>query len=195
MRGKIKKGVRFEKAPMDEKIANYRTYDYLPYTDEEGTKKYVRSGRIIEVPDVENYSKFEATVSATLPRGYYIPQEMAFIVEHLEKHGAVVTQLEKKKTVSGEVFMIDKMEKSGREFEGHYMATAEGAYVPQTKTFKKGDYWIDMAQPLTNLIFYMLEPQSDDGLLNWNFFDEYLEEQGVNSKKVEYPVFKTYSVE
>jgi hypothetical protein len=193
--GKIKKGVRFEKAPMDEKIANYRTYDYLPYTDEEGTKKYVRSGRIIEVPDVENYSKFEATVSATLPRGYYIPQEMAFIVEHLEKHGAVVTQLEKKKTVSGEVFMIDKMEKSGREFEGHYMATAEGAYVPQTKTFKKGDYWIDMAQPLTNLIFYMLEPQSDDGLLNWNFFDEYLEEQGVNSKKVEYPVFKTYSVE
>jgi hypothetical protein len=193
--GKIKKGVRFEKAPMDEKIANYRTYDYLPYTDEEGTKKYVRSGRIIEVPDVENYSKFEATVSATLPRGYYIPQEIAFIVEHLEKHGAVVTQLEKKKTVSGEVFMIDKMEKSGREFEGHYMATAEGAYVPQTKTFKKGDYWIDMAQPLTNLIFYMLEPQSDDGLLNWNFFDEYLEEQGVNSKKVEYPVFKTYSVE
>lgn len=190
--GKVKKGVRFEKAPLDEKIESYRTYDYMPYTDEEGNERYLRTGRIIEVPDVENYSKFEATVSATLPRGYYLPQSMEFIVDHLKKHGVLVTQLDRKKEVTGEVFIIDKLNKSSREFEGHYMATAEGEYVQQTKTFKKGDYWIDMAQPLTNLIFYMLEPQSDDGLLTWNFFDEYLEEEGVNEKKVEYPVFKSY---
>jgi dipeptidyl-peptidase-4 len=35
-----------------------------------------------------------------------------------------------------------------------------------------------------------LEPQSDDGLINWNFFDSYLEKQGVNNKPVDYPVFK-----
>ncbi len=190
--GKIKKGVRFQKAPLDEKIARYRTYDYMPYEDEEGNKRYVRTGRIIEVPEVDNYSKFEATVSATLPRGYYLPQSMAFIVDHLKKHGVEVTQLDRKKEVEGEVFMIDSLLRSGREFEGHYLATVQGEYVPQTKIFQKGDYWIDMAQPLTNLIFYMLEPQSDDGLLNWNFFDEYLEAEGVNAKKVEYPVFKSY---
>tara|TARA_R110002124_G_scaffold55533_1_gene156944 strand:+ start:5854 stop:6003 length:150 start_codon:yes stop_codon:yes gene_type:complete len=49
-----------------------------------------------------------------------------------------------------------------------------------------------MAQPLTNLIFYTLEPQSDDGFVTWNFFDEYFEKNGVNSKKVEYPVFKFF---
>ncbi len=193
--GKIEKGVRFKMVPLDEKIANYRTYDYLPYTDDEGNTRYLRTGRIIEVPDVENYSKFEATVRTKLPRGYYLPKSMEFIVEHLKKHGAIITELEKNKKVNGEVFVIDSLSKARREFEGHLMATAEGTYQQQTKTFKKGDYWIDMAQPLTNLIFYMLEPQSDDGLLNWNFFDEYLEKQGVNSKPVEYPVFKTYSVE
>jgi len=97
--------------------------------------------------------------------------------------------------VEGEVFVIDRLERSDRKFEGHFMATVEGTFTQQTKTFKKGDYFIDMAQPLTNLIFYMLEPQSDDGLLNWNFFDEYLKSRGVNTKKVEYPVFKVYSIE
>lgn len=193
--GKIEKGVRFKKAPLEKKIKAYRTYDYMPYVDENGETQYLRTGRIIEVPDVENYSKFEATVSATLPRAYYLPESMRFIVDHLKKHGVVVNQLEKPAKVEGEVFVIDRLERSDRKFEGHFMATVEGTFTQQTKTFKKGDYFIDMAQPLTNLIFYMLEPQSDDGLLNWNFLDEYLESRGVNTKKVEYPVFKVYSIE
>ncbi len=49
------------------------------------------------------------------------------------------------------------------------MTTVKGNYVAAKRTFKKGDYWIDMAQPLTNLAFYMLEPQSDDGSGNLEF--------------------------
>lgn len=190
--GKVNKGVRFKKVPLEKKIENYRTYDYLSYTDKEGNQKYLRTGTIIEVPNVDNYSKFEATVSATLPRGYYLPKSMEFIVDHLKKHGVQVKALDKKTEVSVDAFMIDKLQKAERKFEGHFMATAQGTFSKQTKTFTKGDYWIDMAQPLTNLIFYMLEPQSDDGLLNWNFFDEYLASEGVNEKQVEYPVYKSY---
>ncbi len=47
-----------------------------------------------------------------------------------------------------------------------------------------------MNQPLTNLIFYLLEPQSDDGLLTRNFLDSYLEKKNVNNQPVAYPVFK-----
>jgi len=49
---------------------------------------------------------------------------------------------------------------------------------------------VDMNQPLANLIFYMLEPQSDDGLATWNFFDEYLINAGVEKNPVDFPVFK-----
>lgn len=38
----------------------------------------------------------------------------------------------------------------------------------------------------------MLEPQSDDGLLTWNFFDAYFESKGIDKKEVEYPVFKAF---
>ncbi|MEM1328092.1 MAG: M14 family metallopeptidase [Bacteroidota bacterium] len=192
--GKASKGVRFKKVALEQKIAKYRTYDYTPYLTEKGDTTYVRSGKIIDVPNVENYSKFEATVQSRLPRGYFLPKSMRTIVEHLEQHGIEVTQLEKSQKVEGEVFLIDSLILSSRKFEGHFMASVEGEFVAATRKFKKGDYWIDMAQPLTNLIFYLLEPQSDDGLVNWNFFDEYLIKKGVKEKQVEYPVFKYYEL-
>jgi hypothetical protein len=49
-----------------------------------------------------------------------------------------------------------------------------------------------LAQPLGNLAFYLLEPQSDDGLVTWNFFDDYFDKAGIATKPVEYPIFKFY---
>ena len=40
------------------------------------------------------------------------------------------------------------------------------------------------AQPLGILAVYLLEPQSDDGLVTWNFFDHAIRPGGL------YPVFK-----
>ena len=192
--GKATKGVRFKMVALDKKIPTYRTYDYTPYINSKGKKSYIRSGKIIDVKNVTNLSKFDATVSTTLPRGYFLPKSMKSIVEHLRKQGIKVTELKRRKKATGEVFMIAELKNARRTFEGHHMTTVKGKYVSAKRTFKKGDYWIDMAQPLTNLAFYMLEPQSDDGLVTWNFFDAYLKGQGVASKTVAYPVFKYYSV-
>lgn len=191
--GKVTKGVRFQRVPLEETFT-HRTYDYKSYTDEEGQTRYLRTGNIIEVPEVQNFSKFEASVESTLPRGYIIPADLKEIAEHLMAQGIEVKRLEKNQRAVGEVFTVTKLNKSQRPFEGHNMAVVEGEFKSATKRFKKGDYWIDMAQPLANLIFYTLEPQSDDGLVTWNFFDAYLEENGISGKAVEYPVFKYFEL-
>ena len=52
-----------------------------------------------------------------------------------------------------------------------------------------GTIVIRMAQPLANVAAYLLEPESGDGLLTWNFLDRYLVPQwgrGFNP----YPVCK-----
>jgi hypothetical protein len=72
------------------------------------------------------------------------------------------------------------------------MVSVEGTFNARDMLAKKGDFIIDMAQPLANLIFYMLEPQSDDGLLSWNFFDQMLKSSNVPFSPVEYPVFKYF---
>ncbi len=192
--GKVKKGVRFKMVPLDKPIEKYRTYDHRAVKAADGKVSYIRAPNIIELSNVVNNSAFEATVESTLPKGYIIPAEMEFIAKHLEKHGAKVTKIEKNVRASGEVFTVNKMTKGQRAFEKHNMVSVEGAFAPATQRFKKGDFMVDLAQPLANLIFYMLEPQSDDGLVTWNFFDEYFDKNGIKDGAVKYPIFKYFEV-
>lgn len=192
--GKIKKGVRFEMVPMDEPVESYRIYNHLKTTNSRGQETYLRKPEIITLSNITNYSAFDATVSATLPKGYIIPKEMENIVKHLQLHGVEVQTLESNTRASGEVFMATQLDKAQRPFEGHNMVTLEGSFEESRKRFSKGDYYVNLAQPLANLIFYLLEPQSDDGLVNWNFFDTYFEKEGIGEKTVEYPIFKYFEL-
>lgn len=192
--GKVKKGVRFEMVPLPDPVENYRLYNHIKTTNENGQERYIRSREIIELKNVTNYSAFDATVSSTLPRGYVIPAEMSDIAKHLQILGVKVDTLSKNMKASGEAFTVTQMEKSQRPFEGHNMVTVQGEFSEATKRFKKGDFYVDLAQPLANLIFYMLEPQSDDGLVNWNFLDQYFEQNKISERPVEYPVFKYFEL-
>jgi len=55
--------------------------------------------------------------------------------------------------------------------------------------FPAGTLVVRTAQPLANLAAYLLEPQSDDGLLTWNFWDRYLVPQW-GTGYYPYPVYK-----
>jgi len=186
--GSFKNGVRFKMIPTPKPL-KLRTYEYISY-EEDGVSKYARTGNIISIDNVENYNAFEATLESTVPKAYIFPSELNAIAEKLEEHGIHVQRLTKSQSFMGEAFLVDTIKHAQRKFEGHNMATLSGEFESSTKNFKKGDYKIDMNQPLANLIFYLLEPQSDDGLATWNFFDEHLKKNGIDTQSVEYPVFK-----
>lgn len=191
--GKAKKGVRFKMVPTAKKINGFRTYDYTSFMKPDSTTRLVKTGNVVSYDNVTYYGEFKDTVKSVLPRGYIIPAALSAIAAHLIKQGVIVEKLDKEEKLTGEIFTVEKITKSARKFEGHLMASAEGKFEPATRTFQKGDYKVDLAQPLANLIFYMLEPQSDDGLLTWNFFDAYLEQNSLATKPVEFPVFKYFS--
>ena len=71
-------------------------------------------------------------------------------------------------------FKITKLEAAKRLFQGHYTNKIEGEFSLEEKTFAPGSVVVKTGQPLRGLIAYLLEPQSDDGLLFWNFLDRYL---------------------
>jgi hypothetical protein len=190
--GTLKKGVRFKMVPTEKPLQHFRTYDYEKFLKEDGTTTLLRTGKIVYYDNITYFAAFKDTVSALLPRGYIIPAGLDTIVEILRQQGVKVTTLEKNQRFSGESFFIEKWNKSPRKFEGHYMVSVEGTFNAREMLAKKGDFIVDMAQPLANLIFYMLEPQSDDGLLSWNFFDLILRGSNVPFSPVDYPVFKYF---
>ncbi len=187
--GKNTKGLRFKMMPQDT-LHEFRAYDYVNRTKSDGTSDWLRTGKISTFDPVIYYANFVSTIESTIPNGYIIPAAFSSLAQNLILHGVNVKVLAKAQTFDGQVFQIEKIENARQSFQGHAMAQAEGKFISVKRKYKTGDYIIDMNQPLANLIFYLLEPQSDDGLLAWNFLDEYLQKQLSNNQTIEYPVFK-----
>ena len=71
---------------------------------------------------------------------------------------------------------MSSIERPQRPFQGHHLNLVEATARTETREFAEGTHIVSTAQPLGTLAVYLLEPESEDGLVAWNFFDEVLEE-------------------
>ena len=138
------------------------------------------------VVKMQDFGMFAAKRSVPAARAYlFKPEEgTRVVVEKLRAHGVAVEELTATLTVEVESFLIDAMRKSPRAFQGHNEVKLTGAFRKETQTFPAGTILVRTAQPLGRLAAYLLEPESDDGLTNWNFLDAYLAPGKV------YPIYK-----
>ena len=142
---------------------------------------------------VNVFLKMEAVREAMVPKAYVFPEEMSALADKLSDHGVTIQQLEQNETFEGEKYEVRRLNNETRSYQGHFPATLEGSYLESEITMPLGSWFVDMAQPLAYLIFYLLEPEADDGLVYWNYFDDYLKEKGVSNQRVDFPVFKVFS--
>lgn len=189
--GKIQRGVTYDLAPEPDPV-RMLVRETIPYTDANGRKRQRPTGNLNWLENIKHSNHFVPTKLSTVPRTYIFPAELAAVAQKLEEHGIIVKKIEKKVKIEGEEYVISKFSQSEREgYGGHKTVTLDGAFRPVKKTVPAGSFYVDMAQPLAWLIFYLMEPQSDDGLVYWNYFDEYLKKAGVEKGGVTYPVIKT----
>ncbi|HBP99402.1 MAG TPA: hypothetical protein DD672_02840 [Gammaproteobacteria bacterium] len=184
-----KKGVQFTMVPLDEPL-DLLTYSYIPYQKADGSTDFVRSSELVTIEGVANYNAFEASKTATVPSDYIFSAAFSGLAEKLEAHGIWVEVLEADAQFIGEQFVINEIGKQSYVQNGHTNSLLRGEFIESIKTFSRGDYVVSMNDRLANLIFYLLEPESDDGLAYWNLFDDYLEGQLQESDTADYPVFK-----
>ena len=148
-----------------------------------------RSGRFLTVK-MPVFERFRPTLAEPMPTRYVIPESDTQAVRVLRQHGITVgqarqspsdTQLE----TEAYVFAIDSTVAASRPFQGHREMRLTGAWRKEARRITAGSFIVATNQPLGLLAVYLLEPQSDDGLVTWNFFDSHLRPGGI------YPVFKT----
>jgi hypothetical protein len=118
---------------------------------------------------------FEPATTEPAPSAYYVPADATKAIELLKAHGVVMKAVTQ--PVKGiEQFTIDT-NTAGQPFEGHPMRKIEGKWQPAPDlSAPKGAWEVSMTQPLARLAFYLLEPASDDGLVNWNVLDDQLKD-------------------
>ncbi|MBC7363947.1 MAG: M14 family metallopeptidase, partial [Candidatus Aminicenantes bacterium] len=109
-----------------------------------------------------------------LPYAYLITVPDPTIKEKLVAHGLLVEGLTSEVNLEVEIFQPKEIKAADRPFQGHRLNKVQGEYKKEIRKFQPGTMMVRTAQPLGYLAAYLLEPESDDGLVAWNFFDKYL---------------------
>ena len=126
---------------------------------------------------MEDYAYFAPTRTVPMARVYVLPGDAAFqpIVDKLRQHGITVEETTAPFSTTVSSFVVDAVTRSPKPFQGHNEVKLKGQYVSEQSTIAAGARIVRLAQPLGLLAAYLLEPESDDGLTNWNFMDPWLE--------------------
>lgn len=123
---------------------------------------------------MKDYGVFAVTRSAAMPKGWLIPTNprLTAAVERLRLHGLKVEEISTPAQVSVERFTITAYTRAERMFQGHREARLKGSFDVAQLSVAPGALFVPADQPLARLAFYLLEPESDDGLVTWNIIEE-----------------------
>ena len=159
-------GVRFEVRPWKVDV---------PILWERATQgpngEIVRSGEIVPVK-MTDFSAFEAVETEPMPWAYTIEPAAYRVADNLRHHGIVVERLNKDTKLKVSQFVVTDASRAEHVFQKHRELTLTGTWREREETLPAGTFLVRTTQPLGRLIFYLLEPRSNDGLFNWNFFDD-----------------------
>jgi hypothetical protein len=168
--------------------ATIKTYEAEIGPDVNGRRNYRKTDRQKTVT-VPYYIDYFPTKNVKLPFAYIINSADPEVLSLLMTHGIQVEKLAKSERIKVDRFEINELKGAQRLNQGHYCNSIKGDFVKDTIGFEAGTLIVRTSQQLANLAAYLLEPQSDDGLMTWNLFDKYLVPQwgfGFNP----YPVYK-----
>lgn len=131
--------------------------------------------------EVELWTHFEPTHAVGRPFAYVFAPELsaasqpawrAAVLENLRLHGVCVEQLAEPATCRVERYAIEQIDVSGEPLRRRRMLTFKTRAISEPAALPAGTIVVRTAQPLGTLACYLLEPECEDGLATWNFFDE-----------------------
>ena len=130
---------------------------------------------------MQDYGYFSPVEPVLAPRAYLIPGDETTAVNRVASlaalHGIRTERLAAASTVAVEVVVAGRLERSERAFQGHQeVHIADVHRESRTVDLPAGSLIVPMNQPLARLVFHLMEPTSDDGIVNWNVLDEWIGE-------------------
>lgn len=175
------KSYRFEK----EKIKPEEKKKYPPWY---GDYRVKNTGEPVDY-DLPYYTKAVPVQSVKLPEAYILLPHHPRIAKILKSHGIILEKIRSGFQTTIEEIVIDKVKPSGRIYQGHIRLECQIHNQQRTGSIPAQSYLVSLKQPLARLIPVLLEPDSQDSLISWGFFNREIVSQWRNQPRP-YPVFR-----
>ena len=145
--------------------------------------------RVYTVPLLSAYT---ARRNVRFPTAYLLSAADQNGVALLRRHGILVEKLSTPALLDVQSFRVKELQAATRPYQGHYQVSLKGEFFAERKEFPAGTYLVPTGQVLGALAATLLEPESDDGLVTWNFLDRFLMPQWSQSF-APFPVSKLFT--
>lgn len=124
---------------------------------------------------IKYYDTYKATKSVIIPTFYVVPQSEWTVVKNLRRNQIKMQELKNDTIIQVQSYHLSAYKTVPKAYEGHYLHyDTEVETVPETVTFRKGDYLIPTQQAGVKYLLETLEPEAVDSFFNWNYFDAFL---------------------
>jgi hypothetical protein len=153
-----------------------------------GVPKGERRSGVFNAIRMPVYDRFSSTLDRLPPAAYVIAPQDTAVVTLLRLHGIRVDRSDSAWTARGETYTIDSIITSPRAFQGHHEVRLKGRWERGLQGLPAKSFIVSTAQPRGPLVVYLLEPESEDGFLTWNLFDQDLKKGG------RYPVTRIFDL-
>ncbi len=118
------------------------------------------------------YNHYKIVQRVEAPQYYILPQAYESVIRRLQLNGVRMNRLRQDTILEADFYYITDFKTSQNPYEGHYLHTQVKTETKRIKrSFYKGDFMIEVAQPAIRYIIETLEPEAPDSFFAWNFFD------------------------
>jgi len=179
--------VEFQNTPTSTPIT-INAYEIEQYKDQNGRDR-IRPTDKVKPVTVPYYANWISRRSVKFPFAYLISYPDPGVISLLKKHGIIIEIIREAVTLDVQTIKTQDLKPASRLNQGHYTDSIKVEYISERKEIPSGTLIVRTAQPLANVAAYLLEPETDDGLLYWNYWDKYLVQQWGRSY-LPYPVIK-----
>ena len=172
------------------RIEDVRVEQIVPLTDSTKREAGLGGARqrtgIVKLVRMPVMASFTPTLTSTLPFAYAFDSAAArVLLPILAIHGIRVERLDAPARVTAQSFAVDSVIERGRSETPRMLKDVTGKWsAPATRSLPAGSYVVSAGQPRGLAAFYLLEPESEDGLAQWSFFD------GILVAHADFPVVR-----
>ena len=124
-----------------------------------------------------NRTLFVSSRARPRPEAYAFDGNLHEIAKLLRRHAIEVERLAAPANLNVERFRLDSIAWESAPYQNHLNATPRVSAVPSSMELPEGTYIVRMSQNASRLVSELMEPDTDDSLVVWNFLDHDLPSQ------------------